>query len=266
MPRKRATEQQKDVKAAAVRSKERALQEERLGLAAIAKVIVDEVRDPDRLLARLEAMTRFAQQNGSTPLRTRQALLDGTALIRNAINRERDKPQELLDPPGWRHVNPAAVNRIANVEPVQQLGLADKGDLDDVADANKEQAATIAAVQSVIVEVLREGPATDAEIYRRYIKVEGAPLHSPRSLLTRRRELLRSGRINESGKLEGKEILWTLVEDKHKIPESERTWKRGGRTEERVTCPECGESFGKGAGLAVHIKTNHSTQGLIRRG
>ena len=266
MPKK-TSEQEKHIKAAAVRSRERALQEERLGLAAIASAVCREVPNPDRLLARLEAMTRKAQQNPKTPMRVKQSLLDGTALIRNAINRELGKPQELLDPPGWRHVSPTAVNRLVkDGEVTQQLGLEAKETLEDVAVATREQAATIAAVHEVIVRILKEGPATDSELYWRYMQQTDAPKHSAQELRRRRLELYKSGRVNDSGLRDGKDIRWVLVEDKHKIPESERTWKRGGKTEERVKCPECGEMVGKGAGIAVHIKAKHSTTGFIRRG
>ena len=257
-------EGERRVKQVAERSRERALQEERLALAAIAKVIVLEVPDPGRLLARLEAMVRAASQQSSTPIRVRQALIDGEALVRNAINRELGRPQALLNPPGWNHVNPKAVDRIVGGEALpQQLGLENDGGLGDVISAQAEQATTILAVHECLVKVLRQyGPATDQELYDRYLALDDAPRHSAQALKERRKELCLSGRVVHSRIKRGRDPVWSLVEDTQKV-EGQTVWGKTGQTEVKVPCPECGEEFGRGAGLATHRQAKH---GLGRPG
>ncbi len=213
MPRKSVSQQEKRVQQAATRSMERALREERLALAAVAKCFVLEARDPGRLLARLEAMSRSAQQSGKTTVAIRQSLLDAVALIRNAINRELGKPQELMNP-DVGHVMASRVDRLVGSEDNpnhQQLGLMSNGDLGDVIAAHEEQTATIFQVHDKLVDVLRKGPATDREIYRRYtLRMDTLP-HSQKALVERRKELTASGRIREAGKHKD-EPIWGLIE------------------------------------------------------
>jgi len=212
VPRKPASEKEKRVKQAASRSTERALREERLALAAIAKCFVLESPDPGRLLARLEAMARSAQQNGKTTVAVRQSLLDSVKLIRNAINRELGKPQELLDP-HVGHVIPSRVERLVGDDTIpQQLGLMSNGDLGDVIAAHDEQTATIFHVHEKVVEVLRSGPATDREIYRRYTLRPDTKPHSKTALTERRKELTQTGRIRDTGSKHKGEPVWALVE------------------------------------------------------
>jgi hypothetical protein len=214
MPPKRANEKEKRVKQASARSMERALREERLALAAIAKCFILESPDPGRLLARLEAMTRSAQQSGKTTVAIQQSLLDAVKMIRNAINRELGKPQELMDP-NVGHVMASRVDRLVGPDgnPIsfQQLGLMSDGDLGDVITAHEEQTATIFRVHDQLVKVLRRGPATDKEIYRRYILHPDTQPQSQKALLERRKELTVSGRIREAGRHKD-EPIWGLVE------------------------------------------------------
>ncbi len=252
------------VERAAQRSMGRALREERLALAVLAKIFLLEVPNPDRLLARIGAVVRSASTQKGFSQEARQALIDCERLVRNALARELGRPQTLMDPPGWMgHVNPRTVDKVISGEPIgQQLGLsASNGDLTDVAEAQTDRMQTVLAVHDKIVEALKEGPATERVLYQRYIVFPDAPPHSPRALTERRRELTQSGRVKDTGVRVGTEPVWALVEDKAKVKAASDpknpTWKKEGRTRDKVPCPECGKPCGFGAGLAMHLKSKH---------
>jgi len=130
----------KVVKAAAKRSVERALQEERLAIAAIVKVMLIEVPDPGRVLARLDAMTRAAEANPRVPPTIRRQLIDATRFVRTAIERERGKPQSLFEP-HVGHVAPKDVDAlVAPTRGPQQLGLVNNTSvLGDVEAAHEDR-------------------------------------------------------------------------------------------------------------------------------
>ena len=259
------SESERHIKRAHQRSVERALREERLGLAIIGRVIVLDHPDPGRLLARLEAVCRSAQQNPGASIEVRQVLIDGTLLIRNAIARELGRPQTLLDPPGWAgHVKPSAVDQVAGHESsiTQQLGLVEgdnSGPLADVINIQREQTETITAIHEYLVKALQEGPVTDRELFTRYILNPETPPHSLEAIVERRKELVLSGRVKDSGGRKGKSVIWTLVETKHiaEITETKKAWKRSGVQRERVECPECGNFYAKGAGIGTHLQKKH---------
>lgn len=197
---------------AQLRSAQTALREERLALAAITKVMLLEVPDPSRVLARLDAMARAAEANPRTTVSTKRMLLDATRFVRTAIQRELGKPQELFDP-HVGHVDADKVDEL--VEPVngnQQLGLAGQGSfLGDVEEAHAERVTTITRVQSAIVDLYRgEGVLTDRALHANYL-LAGArsplPMQSYAALVERRKELAAAGRVVSAGN-----GAWGLVE------------------------------------------------------
>ena len=192
---------------------ERALKEERLGLAVIARAFVQESGDAGRLLTRIEAQTRNALADPKMPMGVRQALRDGADIVRNAIAREIGKPQQLLNP-SVGHVSPAAVEKVASVENnAEQLGLISNGSsLGDVQAAHTEQKQTLSAAHEALVIAIRQGAATDAEIFRRYSALQGVPHQSESSVRDRRKELTSAGRVCASGSKYRGDPMWTLVE------------------------------------------------------
>lgn len=205
------------VKAAHQRSLERALQEERLAIAAIVKVMLIEVPDPARVMARLDAMTRAAEANPRVPATVRRQLLDATRFVRTAIERETGKPQSLFDP-HVGHTSPRDVDALVNpTDGPQQLGLVGhQGSmLGDVEDAHEDRVRTIAAVHTALVGLLKsEGAATDRELYARYtLANQGAlPMQSQKAITERRRELVGAGRVVGAGKGLRGEPAWDVVE------------------------------------------------------
>lgn len=200
------------VQRAAHRSVERALAEERLALAAVAKCVLLEVPNPTGLLARLEDLARGAQSNPKASLKLRQSLIDAVMLFKNAMAREMGKPQSLLDPP-LAHVDPGKVDDLVGAaHREQQLSIAqgDRG-IQDVEAVQRERIETIAAIHDALVGVMREGPASDGELHRRYALLEERPWQAPAALAERRRELVRLGRVCAAGRKDG-EPLWALVE------------------------------------------------------
>lgn len=202
------------IKDARIRSLERAVKEERLALAAIVKVMLIEVPDPARVLARLDAMSRAAEANPRTPAAVRKQLIDATLFVKTAIERETGRPQTLFEP-DVGHVKPKDVDSL--VEPTegpQQLGLQqDEGLFGDVQDAHRERVATMTSVHAAIVVLLqREGPLTDRELWTHYVADGGTPQQSQKAITERRRELVGSGRVVGAGKGLRGEPAWRLVE------------------------------------------------------
>lgn len=190
------------VKRAAERSAEKALKEERLALAAITKVMLLEVPDPGRVLARLEAMARAAEGNPRTPLATRKMLQDGVKFVRTAIQRENGKPQALFDP-HVGHLKAEKVDALVDAtDGAQQLGLTGQDSfMGDVEAAHTERVDTISTVHGAIVTLIQEhGPLNDRELFDRYI-MEGArwPIQSAKALGERRKELTGAGRLVGAG-------------------------------------------------------------------
>jgi hypothetical protein len=199
-----ATATTKKVREAHVKSLERALREERLALAAIVKVMLIEVPDPARVLARLDAMTRAAEANPRTARAVVKQLLDATLFVKTAIERETGRPQSLFDP-HVGHVKDTDVDRL--VEPSegpQQLGLQQgEGLLGDAEAAHQERVEVLGRIHNALIELYRQhGALSDAESFPQ----ERLPVQTKGALDERRRELAATGRIVRSG---GK---WTLVE------------------------------------------------------
>jgi hypothetical protein len=209
-----ATATTKKVREAHVKSLERALREERLALAAIVKVMLIEVPDPARVLARLDAMTRAAEANPRTARAVVKQLLDATLFVKTAIERETGRPQSLFDP-HVGHVKDTDVDRL--VEPSegpQQLGLQQgEGLLGDAEAAHQERVEVLGRIHNALIELYRQhGALSDADLHTHYkaraasFPQERLPVQTKGALDERRRELAATGRIVRSG---GK---WTLVE------------------------------------------------------
>jgi len=215
---KRKAEQK--VKRAVERSMERALKEERLALAAVTKVMLLEIPNPARVLARLDAMVRAAEANPRTPITVRRQLLDATRFVRTAIERETGKPQTLFDP-HVGHLRRDEVDRlVAPTEGPQQLGLINNETLlGDAEAAHEERVRTIATVHNELVNLLRaDGPATDLQLYDRYRRAwadvtqrRPLPVQSSISIRERRAELVAAGRVVPAGKRDG-ETTFDIVE------------------------------------------------------
>lgn len=204
----------KRVERAAKRSMENALREERLAIGAIVKVMLLEVPDPARVLARLDAMVRAAEANPRVSPPVRRQLLDATRFVRAAIQREEGRPQELFDP-HVGHVQPEAVDALVTpTEGTQQLGLDGQVSmLGDVESAHDERVRLLATVHEEIVAILRgEGPLSDLELHGRYMHrgmFGSLPPQSAKAIAERRRELCAAGRVVRA---EGKTPRWDIVE------------------------------------------------------
>jgi hypothetical protein len=204
------------VKRAARRSMEAALREERLAIGAIVKVMLLEVPDPGRVLARLDAMVRAAEANPRMTPTIRRQLLDASRFVRAAIQREEGRPQELFDP-HVGHVRAEAVDAlVAPTDGAQQLGLEGQTSmLGDVESAHAERVALLATVHDALVEIVRgHGALSDLELHARYVHRgafagSGLPLQSPKAIAERRRELCAAGRFVRA---EGREVKWDIVE------------------------------------------------------
>jgi hypothetical protein len=199
--RGKATNNERRLKVATQRNAQRALQEERLGLAAVVKVFLLECPDPDRLLARLEHMTQAVANDPKSTARLRQTLIDGKTLVENAIARERGKPQQLLAP-NLGHISDRQVQSVLDTPP----GLLD-AEL-----AHEQRLGIEMAVEEGLVLVLRDGMASDEEIWRRYSTLEEAPAQPFKALVERRKALSASGRLRIGGKSEEGATLWCLME------------------------------------------------------
>lgn len=202
------------VKAAHLRSLERALREERLALAAIVKVMLIEVPDPARVLARLDAMTRAAEANPRTPRAIVKQLLDATLFVKTAIERETGRPQSLFDP-HVGHVKDTDVDKL--VEPTngpQQLGLQQgEGLLGDAEEAHRERVEVLFRVHNMLIELYQQhGALSDTDLHTHYkaraasFPQERLPVQTKGALVERRRELAASGRVVRAGE------KWKLVE------------------------------------------------------
>src|SRR5262245_12147220 len=195
MPQRKTKTEQK-VTRAARRSLEQALREERLAIGAIVKVMLLEVPDPSRVLARLDAMVRAAEANPRITPTVRRQLLDASRFVRAAIQREEGRPQELFDP-SVGHVKPQEVDAlVAPTEGAQQLGLDGQTSiLGDVEAAHAERVALLSTVHDALVEIIRgAGALTDLELHARYVHRgafagAGLPSQSAKAIAERRREL-----------------------------------------------------------------------------
>ena len=202
------------IKRAAKRSMAKALQEERLALGAIVKVMLLECPDPGRVLARLDAMVRAAEANPRTSPTVRRQLLDATRFVRAAIQREEGRPQELFDP-HVGHVRPEAVEALVeSTNGTQQLGLTGQESiLGDVEAAHEDRVRTLEAVHEELVVILRaDGPLSDLELHGRYMlhgMARSLPKQSAKAIADRRRELCAAGRVVRA---EGREQKWDLIE------------------------------------------------------
>lgn len=195
-----------------------ALAQERLALAAITKVLLLEVDDPQRVLVRLDAMARSATANRRVPAGTRRALIDGVRLVRRAIERERGEDPfaqpTLLDPPS-PEPKPERVDELAAAtDGPQQLGLVGNEQIGaDLEAAHEERVATVARIHEAIIELLRAaGAANDDEIHHRYTLAAmhadtRLPQQTKTAIVERRRELVQAGRLKSAG-----DKRWDLVE------------------------------------------------------
>jgi hypothetical protein len=94
-----------------VKNLERALKEERTGLVAVARIVIEECPDSRRLLRRLEAMARKAEEQRA-PARTRDAIRHGHAQLARALEQVQGRAQGLFDP-HVGHVQPSKVEALA---------------------------------------------------------------------------------------------------------------------------------------------------------
>lgn len=200
------------VAAAAKRSADKALREERVALAAITKVMLLECPEPARVLSRLDAMVRAANGNPRVPAGTRRALLDGTRFVRAALAKDGGKQDGLFDPatPVPKPAEVAAL--VTSTDGPSQLGLDGQGSfLGDVETAHAERVDTIGRVHQAVIELIKErGPMVDRELWERYAfdaHSRGWPPQSPTAVADRRKELTAAGRLVGAGL--GK---WDLVE------------------------------------------------------
>lgn len=205
-----------NVKKAAQRTLERALMEERLALSAITKVMLLEVPDAQRVLARLDAMARAAESNPKVSAPVRKRLIDGTRFVRSAVNAELGIVSEpnLFDPPG--EPKPEKVTElIKDTDGPQQLGLEmTESILGDVESAHEDRVQTIEKVHDALIAMLRaNGAMTDQEIHQKYLvrPANGLPPQSRTAIRDRRLELCHAGRLVRSG-TRNSAPCWDVVE------------------------------------------------------
>jgi hypothetical protein len=208
----------KRVERASHKALETALADERLAVAALTKVMLQECPDPMRFLARLEAMVHAAEQSPRTPVATRRQLIAAATFVRTAIERETGKPQSLFEP-NVGHVSGAKVDALVDgTDGPSQLGLlGQESVLGDASAAHDDRVTTIKAVHDAIIILLRErGPLTDRELHGHYLRWRAASDWPPQSYATlseRRKELTTAGRVVSSGRRLGSTTTtWDVVE------------------------------------------------------
>lgn len=201
MPRKPKAD--KALERARERGLREALEQERMALAAIVKVMLLEVDDPKRVLARIDSMVRAAEGNRRVPPATRRSLIDAARFVRRAVQREQGQQQTLLDPPK-PEPKPERIDALVTAtDGPQQLGLVDNEQIGgDAEQAHAERVATLGVIHAKLIDILREhGAASDAELHHRYLLAgalasDGAhPFQTKSAIAERRRELVAAGRL-----------------------------------------------------------------------
>jgi hypothetical protein len=212
----------KKVQAQKLKNLERALKEERLGLTAISTAFVQTHGHPEAMLAKLEAMVRSAVEDPRVKPRTKSALIAGQQMVDRALRIHLGQPQPLFtdeDTPNTGHVNPGDVKRLANPPEEQQVGLfADGGNgVADAVAAHEDRESTTRKVNEHIVKLLRaNGPQTDPELLELWVTSDPPCTLSRQTLYDHRVEMVRSGRLIDSGEertVAGrKRPVWDLLE------------------------------------------------------
>lgn len=194
-----------------VKNLERALKEERLGLIAICRVLIEESDvPPARILARLESMARApGKSHLQMPQRTRDAILHGHAVMSRALEQLQGRPQGLFDP-HVGHISPKKVERITEVpqEPQMGFGATERNPLGDV--PKREELSALTVIQEGIVKCYDNGPLSDKQLLAEYIMRFGRI--SQRTIIEARVALTKKGRVIELQR-DG-ERRWTLIEQK----------------------------------------------------
>lgn len=189
---------------ARIRTLERKLSEERMALTAIVKVMLLEVPDPRRMLARLEAMVHAAE-SAQTNVTLHRELVTATMLVRAAVKMEQRGG-----------VTPEATDAlVALTSGEQQLRHVNQESiLGDVEAAHGERVDTIKVVHDFILLVLRDEPRTERELHASYWQASmrtGLPRQTFDAFVERRRELSAAWRVRQVGEKDG-EPTWGLVE------------------------------------------------------
>jgi hypothetical protein len=193
-----------------VKNLERALKEERTGLVAVARIVIEECPDSRRLLRRLEAMARKAEEQRA-PARTRDAIRHGHAQLARALEQVQGRAQGLFDP-HVGHVQPSKVEALTEPVEAQQIGFGftERDPLSDVQERDQERAAGERAIREMIVTCFKDcGALTDGQLEAEYRR-RATPLKLG-TLKAQRKELTRLGRLAQ-GDLAGDTPTWNLVE------------------------------------------------------
>jgi hypothetical protein len=185
-----------------VKNLERALKTERTGLLAMGVAFCREGNNPAGLLARLDAMASAVANDGKAPGGLRESIVNGRAIVEQAIALESGRPQKLFEP-DVGHSDPAQVAALVDAPP-EQLSL--NGSEERLTELNAFEA----QVEAGLLETLQQAPLADDELYERYHLVMERPRVTRASLAARRRALAARGfiaRIEHEGLTK-----WTTIE------------------------------------------------------
>lgn len=171
--------------AARLRTLERALRQERTAHIAIATVVLDTADNPERFVARIEALARAVVRDKKTPRATKDAVLAARDLFRRTVEQRTGRPQQLFDP-DVGHVLPRQVERIAAMD-APQLSL------DDARDVHRDRIAADAGVQARVLDALRaaDRPLTDVDLWGLIPELTQDSVYNARVALHRAGRLVR---------------------------------------------------------------------------
>lgn len=192
----------KKLEAKRVRNLEAALKEERLGLMALTLAFCRSHGDPDRLMAKVNAMAAAIADDPRASAGLRAAMVHGRAYIENALAVEAGRPQRLFEP-DVGHVKPDQAVRLVNAGPEQMTLGGPEASMNQRDDFSQR-------VDAGLVAALEVGALTEEELFARYAINPDNPRASQAQLRRRRRHLANLGRLVKTSE-EGTD-KWTTIE------------------------------------------------------
>jgi hypothetical protein len=188
---------------AKVKQLERALQQERTGLQAIATACLEEARDPEALLHRLELMADNAVRTNK-PQRLRDVIVYGLDIYKRALERHELKPQRLFE------VGPGCEQDESVLELARPR--AGSGRVVSPSEEHRERSAAEEEIRRRILSIYEfEGGMSDLKLVDRYTHRHG-PIAATQ-LWRQRKFLTSSGVVANRGGIETPEsYIWDLTE------------------------------------------------------
>lgn len=208
---------------ARVKQLERALQQERTGLQAIATAFLEEANDPEALLHRLELMADNAVRAEKSQ-RLRDVLVHGLDIYRRAYERHELKPQRLFDiGPGCEQ--DVSVLRLARPR-------AQSGTVLNPSEEHRARSEEESEIRRRILAIYEfEGGMSDIKLLESYVQRHGLITES--KLRTQRKSLTSSGAVTNRGGTETPESYkWDLTERHERFQGREKEETSGNAKEE----------------------------------